>query len=448
MSLQAPSQEFIQKIINKDRKTFFDDFLKIDNGLKKEDFEIIIDNGADKRSKSSNKLGENNTNIINTHICNNNNTNNSNNLYSCNNTDSNINSNSNINDSDNNNHFNTNTDVNSFNKDVAIVADFTEYSPLHNGHFHCMKEAKSAFPNSIFVAIVPGLFERSGRGLPYIMTRYARSEAAIAVGADIVIEGPPMGIMGSGQYSLCLAKTFKAIHTDYIPRGYKPVKGFDIIMNRVIMGHGVAPKPYKIVDTDTGEILLQGKLEEDNYVITSLSKSLKKVGFDFKDKFFFVKRIEGVSGTIIRQATLDGNLESAKSMLPSATRFILERELQLGQAPLHNLRDDMTILDTVNTMSKEELSNLNLIDVNTAELIVNSRDKLNKNEFNSIEQVKNCISQGFSTHFQTRALSSLEARISQSIISKYIDNYPTVIRILNYKNKDILNKFINKIQSN
>ena len=36
---------------------------------------------------------------------------------------------------------------------------------------------------------------------------------------------------------------------------------------------------------DTGEILLEDKLEEDNYVIVSFSKSLKKIGFDFKDKF-------------------------------------------------------------------------------------------------------------------------------------------------------------------
>ena len=54
------------------------------------------------------------------------------------------------------------------------------------------------------------------------MTREARAETAIAVGADIVVEGPPMGIMGSGQYSLCLAKTFMALDADYIPRGYRP----------------------------------------------------------------------------------------------------------------------------------------------------------------------------------------------------------------------------------
>ena len=105
-----------------------------------------------------------------------------------------------------------------------------EYNPLHNGHFHCMKTAKDMFPDSLFVAVVPGLFERSGRGIPYILPREVRAEIAISVGADIVVEGPPMGIMGSGQYSLCLCKTFKAMNTDFIPRGYKPVEGMDEIL--------------------------------------------------------------------------------------------------------------------------------------------------------------------------------------------------------------------------
>ena len=129
-----------------------------------------------------------------------------------------------------------------------LIADFTEYSPLHNGHFHCMKTAKAKVPDGIFVAVVPGLFERSGRGLPYILHRKTRSEIAIAVGADIVVEGPPMGIMGSGQYSLCLTKMFQALNTDFIPRGYRPFDGYEKILERISLGHGVAPKPYRIVD--------------------------------------------------------------------------------------------------------------------------------------------------------------------------------------------------------
>lgn len=328
--------------------------------------------------------------------------------------------------------------------DINLIADFTEYSPLHNGHFHCMKTAISKVPNSIFVAIVPGLFERSGRGLPYILPRDVRAEIAISVGADIVVEGPPMGIMGSGQYSLCLARMFQALSTDFIPRGYKPLDGFDNILKRIIMGHGIAPKPYKIVDMDTGEILLEDKLEEDNYVIVSFSKSLKKIGFDFKDKFIFVKRIEGVSGSLIRESIVNNSLEDVKSMMPPETISILKREMNKNRAPLHNIRLDEKIIDNANNLSFNELSNLNFFNDELANKFIEFRKN---NSFKTIDDVLNILPYGFSTNFNARILSILENPIEKKVISEYINHYPSVIRILDYKNEDVLDLFKRKINN-
>lgn len=328
--------------------------------------------------------------------------------------------------------------------DIKLIADFTEYSPLHNGHFHCMKTAISKVPNSIFVAIVPGLFERSGRGLPYILPRDIRAEIAVSVGADIVVEGPPMGIMGSGQYSLCLARMFQALSTDFIPRGYKPFDGFDNILDRITMGHGIAPKPYKIVDMDTGEILLEDKLEEDNYVIVSFSKSLKKIGFDFKDKFIFVKRIEGVSGSLIRESIVNNSLEDVKSMMPPETISILKREINKNRAPLHNFRLDEKIIDNANNLSFNELSNLNFFNDELANKFIEFRKN---NSFKSVDDVLNILPYGFSTNFNARVLSILENPIEKEVISEYINNYPSVIRILDYKNEDVLELFKRKINN-
>ena len=326
-----------------------------------------------------------------------------------------------------------------------LIADFTEYSPLHNGHFHCMKTAKAKVPNGLFVAVVPGLFERSGRGLPYILHRKTRSEIAIAVGADIVVEGPPMGIMGSGQYSLCLTKMFQALNTDFIPRGYRPFDGYEKILERISLGHGVAPKPYKIVDMDTKEVIYNGKLEEDNYVIVSFSKSLKKIGFDFKDKFIFVPRIEGVSGTLIRKACSENNLESVKSMLPSETIRILEREINENRAPLHDLRDEQTIIDSANNLSYDDLVKLNLFNEKLARELINAREI---KQFESISEIEDSIFYGFSTHFKNRVLSILETKIDADVISEYITNYPSTVRVLNYKNETALEEFKEKVFKN
>ena len=325
-----------------------------------------------------------------------------------------------------------------------LIADFTEYSPLHNGHFHCMKTAKSKVPDGIFVAVVPGLFERSGRGLPYILPRDVRAEIAVAGGADIVVEGPPMGIMGSGQYSLCLCKMFQALNTDFIPRGYKVEEGYDEILRRISMGHGIAPKPYKIVDMDTGEVVLKGKLAEDNYVIVSFSKSLTKIGFDFKDKFIFVPRIEGVSGTLIRKACSQNQLESVVSMLPGETLEILKREIDADRAPLHDLRDEETIIDRANSFSFDELAGLNFFN---EKLACNFIEKRDAKPFETLEDVEDAISHGFSTNFKTRVLSILEANVASDVIHDYIDSYSSVVRVLNYKNEKVLDDFNDKVLS-
>jgi predicted nucleotidyltransferase len=323
--------------------------------------------------------------------------------------------------------------------DVKLIADFTEYNPLHNGHLHCMREAQKQVPGGIFTAIVPGPLERSGRGVPYIMTRYARGEAASKLGADIVVEGPPMGIMGSGQYSLCLSRMFQALDVDFIPRGYKPLERFKVILERIKEGHAVVPRPYKIVDLDSKEVLLQGKLDEDNYVIVSLSKSLNKIGFNFKDKFIFIKRIEGVSGTRIRDAIANHQFNGVEDMLPDVTVEILKREIALKEAPLHDLRDVDGILQRVNESSSGDIRNLALIDDRTAQAFQEKRP------FRNLDDVLNAISRGFSRHHKNRVLSSLEAGIFKEVIHKYIENYPPIIRVLNYKNREVLKEFKKRI---
>jgi predicted nucleotidyltransferase len=248
-----------------------------------------------------------------------------------------------------------------------------------------------------------------------------------------------MGIMGSGQYSLCLAKTFMALDANYIPRGYRPFPGFETILRRIEEGVGVAPKPYKIVDMDTKQIILNGKLDEDNYVIVSLSKSMKKIGFDFKGKFIFVNRMEGVSGTKIRESIVSGNLDATIDMLPPETIEILGREIDNGRAPLHNVRDESGILERVNNITIDGLKSLALIDNTTAETLVKKRP------FDTILDIEKSISQGFSRHYKNRVMSSLEAGIFKEGVHKYIDRYPSVVRILKYKNKEVLNEFRKRI---
>ena len=301
------------------------------------------------------------------------------------------------------------------NSETKLIADFTEYNPLHNGHFHCMKVAKSQVPDALFVAIVPGLFERSGRGIPYILPREIRAKLAISVGADVVVEGPPMGIMGSGQYSLSLAKMFKALNTDYIPRGYKEVPNFDLIMDRISEGHWIAPKPYKIIDKTVDEVLLRDKLEEDNYVIASFSNSLSKINFDYKNKFIFVKRIEGVSGTLIRQSIVENNFDKVKDMMPDKTIEVLKHEIANDNL-IYNVRDEEAILKKVDEIRAEKADAKEL-------LALIGGDELEKIfEKYSIEAIIDTLIQEKKTHSlyedDENGLTELEGLLNKKITGK------------------------------
>jgi len=196
------------------------------------------------------------------------------------------------------------------------------------------------------------------------------------------------------------------------------------------------------VDMSSKEVLLNGKLEEDNYVIVSLSKSLTNLNFNFKNKFIFVERISGVSGSLIREAVSSNNFDSVIHMLPPESIAILKREIKKDHAPLHMSRADSEIINSANSLSYDDLISLNLLNKDTVCNIIENREK---NPFTSVNDVKSAISRGFSSHFQHRVLSVLETKVNKDVISKYIEGYPYYIPVLNYKNERVLNIFKDKV---
>ena len=303
---------------------------------------------------------------------------------------------------------------------AKIVADFTEYNPLHNGHKYCLNEGKKY---GIFVSILPAPLERSGRGIPYLVDRYIRSEMAIRAGADIVVEGPPMGIMGSGQYMQCLIKMFYNLGTEIIPRGYIKESSMEKVINCINNGHHIKVKPYNISCIETGE-KIDEKLEIDNYVIASMSNTIYKINknynIDFKPKFVFVERIGGISGTKIREGILNGKFDEIKSMLPETTLEILMEYYDKGEMDDIILkRFEDRILETANEYELKKY-----VPDYVAEILEKNRP------FNSIDEIKQAIPYGFSRHYKERIISKLEVRIGNEIISEYIKNYPSKINIL------------------
>lgn len=71
---------------------------------------------------------------------------------------------------------------------MQAVGMIAEFNPLHNGHVHALQEARRLSGADVVVVAMAGNFTQ--RGEPAIVDKWARAQAALASGADLVIELP------------------------------------------------------------------------------------------------------------------------------------------------------------------------------------------------------------------------------------------------------------------
>ena len=127
-------------------------------------------------------------------------------------------------------------------------------------------------------------------------------------------------------------------------------------------------------------------------------------------------------------------------MMPDKTIEVLKHEIANDNL-IYNVRDEEAILNTANTFDFDTLASLNMFNERLANTIFNNAP------FDNVDEVQKVIGRGFSTHFGERILSILEIPISKKVISEYIENYPAKIRVLDYKNSEVLEKFRKKVNN-
>lgn len=95
---------------------------------------------------------------------------------------------------------------------VGIIAEF---NPFHNGHGYIIEKAREITGAEHVVVIISGDFVE--RGEPAVMDKYLRTKAALACGADIVLELPAVYATGSSEYfAFGAVKLLNKFGVDYI----------------------------------------------------------------------------------------------------------------------------------------------------------------------------------------------------------------------------------------
>lgn len=78
---------------------------------------------------------------------------------------------------------------------IGIIA---EYNPFHNGHLYHLKKIKTQYPNHVIVLVMNGNFTE--RGDITIIDKWKRTEIALKLGIDLVIELPYSFATQSADY--------------------------------------------------------------------------------------------------------------------------------------------------------------------------------------------------------------------------------------------------------
>jgi len=81
---------------------------------------------------------------------------------------------------------------------MSVVGIIAEYNPLHLGHIHHLNYARHAIKAQGLVCVLSSNFVQ--RGEPAIVSKWARTQMALASGADLVVELPCAFSCASAEY--------------------------------------------------------------------------------------------------------------------------------------------------------------------------------------------------------------------------------------------------------
>ncbi|KZE76984.1 nucleotidyltransferase [Paenibacillus jamilae] len=273
-------------------------------------------------------------------------------------------------------------------KTLGIIV---EYNPLHNGHVHHWKESLRITGAQHTVAVMSGPFLQ--RGEPAITDKWSRTEMALAMGVDLVLELPvayavqPAEWFARGAVTLLCATgivdalCFGSESGDIAPLhalarvlAAEPAELKAGIAQRLSKGASY-PAAYAgaaaelAAEGADGAALAALMQQPNNTLGLHYLIALERLGSTIKP--FTVARTgsgyhetvapaDGViaSATAIRRLLLDGGPEAASPYVPATTLEILQREWQAGRAPLHWEAFCQPLLNALITRSPQQLAEL------------------------------------------------------------------------------------------
>jgi len=270
-------------------------------------------------------------------------------------------------------------------KTVGIIV---EYNPLHYGHLHHFREAKAVTKAEAVVAVMSGHFLQ--RGEPAVVGKWARAEAALAMGADLVIELPVRYSAAPAEWfawgavrllaesgvvdSLCfgseagdlaplrraarLLAREPAAFGERLKRELKKGLSYPAAYESALAAFGGAGTPD--IGKPNNNLGLHYLIALERLGNPIVPHTIPRIGANYHDADVTGRRI--ASATAIRRLLFGSGLAEAAHYLPEWTFAVLKREFAAGRGPVSWESLAVPLFYRLATLSAEELARFEDVD--------------------------------------------------------------------------------------
>ncbi|MBO4909149.1 MAG: nucleotidyltransferase [Lachnospiraceae bacterium] len=326
-------------------------------------------------------------------------------------------------------------------KTAGIIA---EYNPFHDGHKYHIEETKKQTGADYCVVAMSGNFVQ--RGAPAIIDKYARAKSALAEGADLVIQIPPVFSLSSAEFyakgSIALLENTGLI--DYLSFGSEagnlekleklahiladePDKYKKLLQKYLKAGNAFpAARAKALIDycpdmTDLSELVSSPNnilaIEYLKALISSKSEikpvTMKRVGAGYNDPY--APGQPGISAKAIREAISYGSeVDNLKAYMPKESFKALKDAVKKNMTVDENDFSEMLIYKL---LSEREHGYTKYLDVSEE---LSDRIGNNLEKFKNITDFCNLLKTKDKTYTRvSRALFHILLDITQDSIEPY-----------------------------
>ncbi|HSL93738.1 MAG TPA: nucleotidyltransferase [Bacillota bacterium] len=237
---------------------------------------------------------------------------------------------------------------------MRVLGLVVEYNPFHNGHLHHLQQARIACAPDLTVAVMSGNFTQ--RGEPAIMDKWARTEIALSLGVDLVLELPTAwAVRSAGDFAMGAILHLQSFGVTHLCFGSE---SNDLVaMMRLAREQNRESVTYRATlhrNLSQGSTFARAKaaaLEESTGLaisapndilgmayLAALEKlscpivpvAIKRIGSGYHDTDY---RAAIASATAIRRGISHGGILD-NLPIPAKTLEIIRRESEIGRAPI------------------------------------------------------------------------------------------------------------------